>query len=214
MSTYNFEEQEKIDRLKAWWAAHGGTVLMVAAVFAASVAGSQLWNHYQKQQKQQAADLYAVLQQQLEKTGDANKIKDAALLLIEGFPASGYAPRAALVAAHASAQAGDRQGAKDMLQWILDHGDEPEIQDLARLRLAGIWLDERKPEQALALLNVRHGTSFTGLYADVRGDALAASRKISEARAAYQQALDHMSGQSAYQNVIQMKMDALRDDQQ
>ena len=214
MSTYNFEEQEKIDRLKAWWADHGSTILIVAAVFAATVAGSQLWSHYQRQQMQQAADLYAVLQQQVEKSNDASKIKDAALLLTEGFPGSGYASRAALIAAHASIKVGDAQSAKDMLQWILGHANEPEVKDLTRLRLAGIWLDEKNYEQALKLLNTQHGASFAGLYADLRGDTLAASGKISEARSAYRQALDHLSGQSAYPNIVQMKLDALRENQQ
>lgn len=213
MSTYNFEEQEKIDRLKAWWAGHGSTVLIVAAVFAATVAGSQLWNHYKRQQMRQAADLYTVLQQQVEKSSDATKIKDAALLLTEGFPGSGYASRAALIAAWASFKAGDAQSAKDMLQWVLSHAKEPEVKDLSRLRLAGIWLDEKNHDQALKLLNTKHGSSFTGLYADLRGDALAASGKIEEARAAYQKALDHLSGQSAYPNIVQIKLDALRDDQ-
>jgi predicted negative regulator of RcsB-dependent stress response len=214
MSTYNFEEQEKIDRLKAWWAAHGSTILLVAAIFAATIAGSQLWNHYQRQQAQQAGDLYMVLQQQVEKSGDATKIKDAALLLTEGFPGSGYASRAALIAAHASINAGDAQSAKEMLQWVLDHADEPEVKDLARLRLAGIWLDEQQYDQALALLNTQHGSPFAGLYADLRGDALAASGNISEARSAYQQALDRLGEQSVYRNIVQIKMDALRENRQ
>ncbi len=214
MSTYNFEEQEKIEGLKAWWSAYGSTILLAAAVFTAALAGNRLWDYYKREQAQQAADLYTVLQQQVEKSNDAVKIKDAASLLTEGFSGSGYASRAALIAARASVEAGDAQSAKDMLQWILDHADESEIKDLARLRLAGIWLDENQYDQAIALLNERHGAPFTGLYADLRGDALAASGKTSEARSAYQQALDHLGGQGAYQNIIEMKMDALREYQQ
>jgi len=86
-----------------------------------------------------------------------------------------------------------------------------ELKDLARLRLAGILLDEQQFEQALSLLNTKHGTSFAGLYADLRGDVLVASGKTKEARTAYHQALDRLSGQSSYQNIVQMKMDALRD---
>lgn len=32
MSAYNFEEQEKIDRLKTWWSANGATLLLAIAV--------------------------------------------------------------------------------------------------------------------------------------------------------------------------------------
>ncbi len=211
MSSLDFEEQEKIDRLKAWWAANGNIILLSVAILVASVAGNRLWGHYKNQQAEQAADLYAILQQQLDKTGDAGKIRDAALLLTEGFSSSGYASRAALISAQTSFKAGDIPAAKTMLQWILDKSEETELKDLAHLRLAGILLDEQQFEQALSLLNAKHGTSFAGLYADLRGDVLVASGKTKEARAAYHQALDRLSGQSSYQNIVQMKMDALRD---
>lgn len=214
MSAYNFEEQEKIDGLKSWWAANGTTVLFAIAVFAATVAGNRLWSHYKAEQAQQAADLYAVLQQQVEKGSELVKITDAAHLLTEGFSGSGYASRAALIAAHAADQAGDGQIAKDMLQWTIDHAGEPEIKDLARLRLASVLVDEGKYEQALKLLDAQHAASFTGLYADLRGDALAATGKTDEARAAYQKALDSLNAQGAYWNVVQMKLSVLREQQQ
>ncbi|MXS80523.1 Putative negative regulator of RcsB-dependent stress response [Nitrosomonas eutropha] len=211
MSAYNFEEQEKIDRLKAWWSANGATLLLTIVVFAAVVVGTRLWNHYKGEQARQAADLYTVLQQQVEKGSKFEKITDAAQLLIQGFPGSGYASRAALIAAHSAVQAGNNQSARDMLQWVLDHTEEPEVKDLARIRLANVLVDEGKYDQALSLLNAQHGASFTGLYADLRGDALAASGKIDEARAAYQKALDSLDTQGAYRNVVQMKLDALRE---
>lgn len=213
MSAYNYEEQEKIDWLKAWWAANGTAVLFFIAIFAATVAGSRLWNHYQGEQARQAADLYTVLQQHVERGSELVKITDAAHLLTEGFPDSGYAVRAALVAARAAVQAGNDQVAGDMLQWALDHAKEPEIKDLARLRLASVLVDEGKYDQALKLLDGQHGASFTGLYADLRGDALAATGKIDEARAAYQKALGSLSSQSAYSNIVQMKRSVLRDQQ-
>ncbi|MXS85608.1 hypothetical protein ABO04_06740 [Nitrosomonas sp. HPC101] len=210
MSAYNFEEQEKIDRLKTWWSANGATLLLAIAVFAAAVVGTRLWNHYKVEQARQAADLYTVLQQQIEKGGDLVKITDAAQLITESFPGSGYASRAALIAAHSAVQADNNQSARDMLQWVLDHTKEPEVKDLARLRLASVLMDESEYDQVLSLLNTQHGASFTGLYADLRGDALAASGKTNEARAAYQKALDSLDAQGAYRNVVQMKLDVLR----
>ncbi|WP_347888468.1 tetratricopeptide repeat protein [Nitrosomonas europaea] len=214
MSAYNFEEQEKIEGLKSWWAANGTTMLFAIAVFAATVAGNRLWNHYKAEQAQQAADLYAVLQQQVEKGSELVKITDAAHLLTEGFPGSGYAVRAALIAARAAGQAGNDQVARDMLQWALDHAEEPEIKDMARLRLASVLVDESKYDQALKLLDAQHAASFTGLYADLRGDALAAAGKTDEARAAYQKALDSLNAQGAYRDVVQMKLDVLREQRQ
>lgn len=208
MATYDLEEQEKIDGLKSWWESYGTVVIVVVATFIAGIVGTQVWKYYQKQQIEQAAELYASLQQ-IEESGDPKKINDAAHLLLEGFLNSGYAPRAALASALASLEAGDRQNARGRLQWTLDHAKEEELKYLVRLRLAGLLLDEKKYDEALKLVESKHGGSFAGLYADRKGDILTAAGKVAEARAAYQMALDRISASSAYHNIIQMKLDAL-----
>jgi predicted negative regulator of RcsB-dependent stress response len=208
MAAYNPEEQENIDELKSWWNTYGTLVVMVIAVFVASIAGTQAWNYYKKQKTEQAVELYDSLLQ-LQSSGDAKKISDAAGLVMEGFSGSGYAARAALISAHASFNSGDLQNAKSRLQWVLDNSGEEELKDLARLRLAGILLDEKKYDDALHLLDAKHGESFDGLYADRKGDILTAAGKVAEARAAYQLALAKMGGKGAYQNIVQMKLDAL-----
>ena len=63
MATYDLEEQEKIDGLKSWWEAYGTLVMVVIATFIASMAGVKMWNYYQQQQIEQAAELYSSLLQ-------------------------------------------------------------------------------------------------------------------------------------------------------
>lgn len=208
MATYDLEEQEKIDGLKSWWEAYGTLVMVVIATFIASMAGVKMWNYYQQQQIEQAAELYSSLLQ-IEAGGDTRKISDAAQLVMTGFPGSGYASRAALISARASFEGGDVQSAKSRLQWTLDNTKEDELKDLVRLRLAGLLLDERKYDDALRLLDTKHGESFGGLYGDLKGDVLTAAGKVSEARAAYQMAFDKMGKKGTYHNIVQMKLDAL-----
>ena len=208
MATYDLEEQEKIDGLKSWWEAYGTLVMVVIATFIASMAGVKMWNYYQQQQIEQAAELYSSLLQ-IEAGGDTRKISDAAQLVMTGFPGSGYASRAALISARASFEGGDVQNAKSRLQWTLDNTKEDELKDLVRLRLAGLLLDERKYDDALRLLDIKHGESFGGLYGDLKGDVLTAAGKVTEARAAYQMALDKMGKKGTYHNIVQMKLDAL-----
>lgn len=208
MATYDLEEQEKIDGLKSWWEAYGTLVIIIVAILIAGMAGQQAWKYYKTQQTEQAAELYASLLQ-VEASGDPKKISDAAHLLMEGFPASGYAARAALISARASFESGDMQNAKSRLQWTLDNTKEEELKDLVRLRLAGILLDERKYDDAVRLLDTRHGESFDGLYADLKGDILTSAGKIPEARAAYQTALGKLGKKGTYHSIVQMKLDAL-----
>ena len=210
MATYNLEEQEKIDSIKNWWDRYGTAISIVLTAFLVSVSGKQMWKYYKQQQAKQAADLYALLQQ-VRASNEAIKINDAAQLIIEGYPSTGYAPRAAFIAAQAYIEAGNNKHAIQNLQWVIDHAKETALHDVARLRIAGILLDEDKYDDALRTLSVPHGETFAGLYSDRKGDILAASKKISEARLSYQAAIDKLSKNNNYYNIVQMKLDALGD---
>ncbi|PXW91347.1 putative negative regulator of RcsB-dependent stress response [Nitrosomonas sp. Nm84] len=211
MATYNLEEQEKIDGFKTWWDKYGNAITILLTAFLVTLGGAQAWKYYQQKQAHQAADLYILLQQVKTSGGDAAKINDAAQLLTTGFPSSGYAPRAALITAQADVEAGNNKRAIQNLQWIIDHAKEATMHDLARLRIAGILLDEEKYDEALRILDTQHGEAFAGLYLDRKGDILTAAKKISEARLSYQAAIDKLSKNNNYYNIVQMKLDALGD---
>ena len=88
---------------------------------------------------------------------------------------------------------------------------EDEIRDVARLRLAGVLLDEKNYAEALKQLEAKPAESMAGLFADMKGDILAAEGKKAEARIAYQLALDRSEAGSAYRPIVQLKLDALGD---
>lgn len=208
MATYNHEDQDSIDGIKTWWDKFGTAITVVLTTLLVTIGGTQAWKYYQQQQAQQAADLYVLLQQ-VQLSNDPARINDAAHLLTEGFPSSGYAPRAAFVAAEADVQAGNNKRAIQNLQWIIDNAKETAMHDLARLRIAGILLDEEKYDEALRLMSTPHDATFAGLYLDRKGDILIASKKIAEARLSYQAAIDKLSKNNNYYNIVQMKLDAL-----
>lgn len=205
---YDLEEQEQIDAIKAWWKQNGNAVLLSVAVFVAIIAGIQGWRYYQNKQTVQAAGLYEMLQAAAD-GHDVNKVRQVAGQLIEQYPRTAYASRAALLAARTNHESGDDKSAKAQLQWVLDHAGSDEVKDAARLRLAGIMLDENNHAEALKQLETKHGAAFDGLYADLKGDVLLASGKGDEARAAYKLALEKMDPASAYRGLVQMKLDGL-----
>lgn len=205
---YDLEEQEQIDVVKAWWKENGNAVLFGVAVFVAIMAGIQGWRYYQHQQTTQAAGLYEALQGAAEKQ-DAKNVREIAGQLMERFPGTAYASRAALSAARSNYDAGDGKSAKAQLQWVMEHAKSDEIRDAARLQMAGVLLDEKNHEEALKLLESKHGAGFDGLYADMRGDVLLASGKSEEAREAYRLALEKMDAAGGYRGLVQLKLDSL-----
>ncbi|HLP99023.1 MAG TPA: tetratricopeptide repeat protein [Sideroxyarcus sp.] len=208
MSSLDLQEQEQVDALKAWWKENGKWVVGVLVVGLLGFAGMQYWKKHQSNQAAEAAKLYGEVMKQAV-TNDAKRISDAADALVSRYGSSAYAPRAQLLAAQASLQARDVAHAKVQLQWVIEHASETGLQDTARLKLASVLLDEKKYDEALQQLDAAHPESFTGLYADLRGDVLSAQGKVAEARAAYQQAYDKTDAKSVYRNLIQLKMDGL-----
>ncbi|MBC7945500.1 MAG: tetratricopeptide repeat protein [Burkholderiales bacterium] len=208
MAAYNLEEQETIEILKAWWKDYGKLVLLMLLAFLLSIAAVQGWRFYQRGQAANAAALYADLVA-AQTAGDAKRVQEIADTFTKSFPGSGYAVLAQLEAAKASHAAGDKDAAIAPLRWVIANASEAAAQDAARLRLAGIYLDKKDYEQALQLLQQKHGAAFNALYADRRGDVLVAQGKADEARAAYQQALEQSDAQSGYRNLIQLKLDGV-----
>jgi predicted negative regulator of RcsB-dependent stress response len=208
MSVHDLEEQERIDALKAWWKSNGNTVIMAVAVFAAVMAGMQGWRWYQQKQNVEAAGVYQAVQAAAQ-TNDVKKIREAAGAIIDKYPSTPYATRAALEAARVNYESGDSKSAKAQLQWVTEHAGEAQARDIARLRLAGVLLDEKNYAEALKLLDIKHDAAFDGLYADLKGDILASQNKAAEARTAYQAALAKIDEKSAYRKVVELKLDAL-----
>jgi len=208
LSAYDLEEQEKVDELKAWWKTNGTTVMLALIVFAAVVAGMQGWRVYQGSQQHQAALAYEAVQNGVQGK-DAKRIRDAAGQLIEKYPGTPQASRSALLAAGANYESGDAKSAKAQLQWVIEHAKEVGARDIARLRLAGVLLDEKNYAEAMKTLEASHERAFDGLFSDLKGDVLAAQGKKADARAAYQAALEKTDEKSAYRQVVQMKLDGL-----
>ncbi|MBI4207077.1 MAG: tetratricopeptide repeat protein [Betaproteobacteria bacterium] len=207
---YDLQEQEQLEAIKAWWDRYAKLVVAAAIACLLTIAAFQGWRYYRHQQSLAAVTLYEQLVQ-AERANDAKKVRDIAAQVIDNYSRTPYAAMAALSAARASFESGDLAASKVQLQWVIDNAGEEELRDVARLRLAGVLLDEKKYAEALALADVRHVASFGGLYADLKGDILLAQGKLAEARSAYQAALEKSDAQSPYRPMIQAKLDALGD---
>ena len=205
---YDLEEQEQLATLKAWWNQYGNLVTwLVTAVLLAFAAWSG-WKYYQRDQASKAAMLYEEIVKAAE-AKDQVKLARAADDIKERFSGTPYAQMGLLTAAKSAFDANDLKAAKAHLQWIVDHGRTEEFKAIARIRLAGLLLDEKSYDEGLKLLSGDFPDQFAALVADRRGDLLFAQNKIDEARKAFKTALEKTEIKNPARQLIQLKLDAL-----
>lgn len=205
---YDLEEQEQLATLKAWWAKYGNLVTWLLAAALAAYAGWAAWKYYQRDQSAKGAVLYEEIVKAVE-AKDAAKVSRAVADMKDKFGGTLYAPMSALMAAKTAFDAGDLKDAKAQLQWVIEHGRGEEFKSLARIRLAGILLDEKAFDEGLKVLAADFPEQFAALVADRRGDLLVAQDKIEEARAAYKTALEKTEVKNPARQLIQLKLDAI-----
>jgi predicted negative regulator of RcsB-dependent stress response len=210
---YDLDEQEQIDQMKAFWAKWGKLLTWAVTAVALAFAAYYGYKYYQRSEAQKAAPLF----EQLEKAASDLKadaknpqlVADLATKLTTDHAGSPYAQMGALLAAKVQAELGKGKESQALLQWTMDKAKDPEYSQLARVRLAGALIDDKKAEQALALLPASAPKGFEALYADRRGDALAASGKTAEAVSEYQKAWNAVPENGALRGVIEQKTQAL-----
>lgn len=205
---YDLEEQEQIETLKSWWKQYGNLVTWLLIAALGAYAAWSGWNYYQRSQAAQAGQLYDEINRAVA-AKDTARVLRGATDMREKFSRTAYAEMAALTAAKAAFDANDLNGAKAQLQWVVDSGRDEEYRALARIRLAGVLLDEKAYDEGLKVLSADVPVAFAGALADRRGDLLMAQNKVAEARAAYQEALQKSDAKSPGRQLIQLKLDAI-----
>lgn len=205
---YDLEEQEQLDTLKAWWKQYGNLVTWLLVVVLSSYAAWTGWRNYQAGQSTQASQLFDELQKSI-LAKDNVKVQRATTDLIEKFTRTSYAPMAALAAAKSAFDTNDLKTAKLQLQWVIDHSSVEEYKTLARIRLAGIALDEKAYDVGLSLLTGEFSADFASNAFDRKGDLYVAQNKLVEARSAYRSALEKIKDKNPGRQLIQIKLDAI-----
>ena len=208
MAAYDLDEQEKLGDLKAWWAQYGKYVIGGIAAIALLVGGNWGWKTWTTNQAMAASSLYANVTDAVTKNEPA-KVKEALAPLLAQYPATAYAPRAALLAAKSAFDAGDLPAAKTSLEWVVANSKEDELKNIARLRLAAVLLDQKQFDAALAALDGKHSASFEGLFLDMKGDVFNLQGKAADAKSAYEAALTKLDAKGAQKQYTQLKLDAL-----
>jgi predicted negative regulator of RcsB-dependent stress response len=212
MATHlDLQEQEQVDQLKAFWAQYGNLITWTLTLALAAFAAWNGWNWWQREQAGKASALYDELDR-VAQAGDAERSGRAFADLKERFPRTLQAQQGALLAAKVQAEHGQVDPALATLAWVADNAGEDEYRVVARLRAAGLLMDQKKYDDALKQLDAAQQVQvheFDALVADRRGDVLAALGKKAEAVAAYQSAYKGIDEKSDYRTLVDAKLTTL-----
>ena len=181
MAVYDLEEQEQIAALRSWWKQYGGWATGVLLMVALACLGWYGWQSYLKTQNAEASRVFLVLQQASAQQ-DTGRVKQAAGELVNQYPRSQFAALGALLAATTLEAAGDAKSAEAQLSWVADNGKDA-VRGVARLRLAGVQMDQKEYDAALKTLSESAPPGFAVRFDAARGDVYVAQGKLPEATA-------------------------------
>lgn len=204
---YDLDEQQQLEIIKAWLVRHGKWLTRGIFAVLIGIISFLGYRHYELNQAEKASTLYDAFLK-TEKTDDIKKARLAASGIVETYPGTPYAARAALIIAGRDVEEGDANDARLQLQWVLDHSKEAGLRDIARLSQARVLFDEKKYQDAAAMLDGQHGEAFDGLYSDLKGDIFKEQGKLDQARSAYLVAFNKIQSGSPYRNVVSIKLDS------
>lgn len=190
MAVYDLEEQEQIAALRSWWKQYGGWATGLVLAIAMGWLGWYGWQTYLKTQNAEASRVFLVLQQASAQQ-NTSQVKQAAGELVNQYPRSQFASLGALLAATTLEAAGDAKSAEAQLVWVAENGKDA-VRGVARLRLAGVQMDQKDYDGALKTLSETAPAGFAARFDAARGDVYAAQGKLTEARASYDAALKNL----------------------
>lgn len=208
MAEYHTEE-EQVEALKKWWDENGKAVLTGLALGVLLLFGGRAWFEHQRTQAQEASLEYDAFLQAVN-SSNADGAEAFVDRLTSDYSDTPYASLASLMMAKVAADGQDWVGATKHLQWVIDHAGVENIQHIARLRLARVYIAQGNEDGALSLLEgVAEGSGFAPVYAELRGDIYLSRGAIQQARTAYELALTGEGLDPEQRRIVQMKLDDL-----
>jgi predicted negative regulator of RcsB-dependent stress response len=204
----DLEEQEQLDQLKHFWNTWGTLISAVLLVVAGSLVAWNGYQYWQNRQASQAAALFDAVEVAA-RSGDQARLEQAFADLKTKYASTTQASQAGLTVAKALADAGNADGAKDALAWVVAQSRDEGLKAVAKLRLAGVLMDQKNYDEALKQLSGTGSVEFEGAFADRRGDVYLLQDNRAQAIAEYTKAYKSFEEGVEYRRLVEIKLGAL-----
>lgn len=208
MAHLNLHEQDQVTKLKYFWRDWGKYIVSIVIVAFVAYLVSFFWGLHSKNQAVKAAAVYAKFTDSVS-NNNSSQAYTLANELENSYPSVEYSAMASIWAAKLSLNDKHPDQAIKYLTWTISHAKDNGLADLARLKLANVYIDQQKFDQALSLLMEKHNAAFDVLYYSTRGDLYVAKGESAKARDAYKEAIQKSGQDSGLAQSIQLKLDVL-----
>jgi len=203
----DLEQQEQMAAIRGFWNDNKRWLVPLVALALLIAMGINVWGWWQNRQATQATDALvamesAIAQQNIEKARAAYKV------LSDDFASSTQAALGGLQMARLLVGTGELAEARTVLQQVRKKSAD-EYAWVARIRLAGVMLDENNAKEALEVLSGTPPRDYLPLVNDRRGDVQAALGNKEEARAAWKAAAEELAPQSPSRELVLRKLQTI-----
>ena len=186
-------EEEQVAAIKSWWAENGTSLIIGVTLVIAAVVGYRWYQDNRQDEANAAAELYQSYLAELDRSGDAEDSEALASLLArvdQELPDTAYQTFTLFYRAKASVEKEDYDSAIGHLESAVSSSDGYLIHDLALIRLAKVYQQVERQDDALASLNKVNGKGYISVAEELKGDIHRLSGDMKLAHEAYQKAAD------------------------
>lgn len=200
-------DQQQAARVRGWVREYAPAAIVAVAIGFGGYFGYTQWEAQKERRAAEASDLFEDFRDALD-DDNQDSAKELLARMAADFAGSAYVDHARLLMAKDYVDAIRPSMAEEELKNVIATTANGDLRQLARLRLARVYLYMERPEDGLAAIEGEaHSAAWEQLTEDMRGDLHQALGQTEEARTAYQAALD-LSGQ-VDAGWIRMKLDHL-----
>ncbi len=203
----DLEQQEQLDAIKGFWQDNKKWIVPLVAAGLLAAAGLNGWSAWQNRQANQATDALVAMEGALAEQ-NLDKARVAYKALVDDYGRSTQAAIGGLELAKVYSGHGQLAEARGVLEVVAKHPAD-EFAWIAKIRLAGVMLDENNAKGALDVLSGSPPKEFSGLVNDRKGDVHAALGNKEEARTAWKRAADELGPQSPSRELALRKLQTI-----
>jgi len=200
-------EKEQLAAIKKWIQENGLSIVAGIVLGLGGVYGWRYWQEYRVSQSELTSAQLTEVVEHLDKQQYEAGVT-IAQDLVEANTDTLYAEMAQLLIARARVQQGLLYAAAEPLQALIKGSASSQFKNVARIRLARIYLAQSKFDLAAALISESADQTYQREFEELRGDIFFYKGELNEARSSYVQALA-LASPAENTELLQMKLDEI-----